>query len=91
MVCQEVPPIVYHLKSGDEVRKQALMAGTGAKTQEESLKDIADKLSKDNLRDAFKEGMIAANGADKGNAGIKGRDPFAGNWMRGDAKPLAPV
>ena len=74
---------------GDEVRKQALMAGTGAKTQEESLKDIADKLSKDNLRDAFKEGMIAANGADKGNAGIKGKDPFAG---AGHSKPsLAPV
>lgn len=74
---------------GDEVRKQALMAGTGAKTQEESLKDIADKLSKDNLRDAFKEGMIAANGAGKGDAGIKGKDPFAG---AGHSKPsLAPV
>lgn len=74
---------------GDEIRKQALMAGTGAKTQEESLKDISDKLSKDNLRDAFKEGMIAANGADKGDAGIKGKDPFAG---AGHSKPsLAPV
>jgi len=74
---------------GDEVRKQALMAATGAKTQEESLKDISDKLSKDNLRDAFKEGMIAANGADKGNAGIQGKDPFAG---AGHSKPsLAPV
>ena len=74
---------------GDEIRKQALMAGTGAKTQEESLKDIADKLSKDNLRDAFKDGMIAANGAGKGNAGIQGKDPFAG---AGHSKPsLAPV
>jgi hypothetical protein len=74
---------------GDEVRKQALMAATGVKTQEESLKDISDKLSKDNLRDAFKEGMIAANGADKGNAGIQGKDPFAG---AGHSKPsLAPV
>lgn len=74
---------------GDEVRKQALMAATGAKTQEESLKDISDKLSKDNLRDAFKEGMIAANGADKGNAGIQGKDPFS---KAGHSKPsLAPV
>lgn len=74
---------------GDEVRKQALMAATGAKTQEESLKDISDKLSKDNLRDAFKEGMIAANGAGKGNVGIQGKDPFS---KAGHSKPnLAPV
>lgn len=74
---------------GDEVRKQALMAATGAKTQEESLKDISDKLSKDNLRDAFKDGMIAANGAGKGNVGIQGKDPFS---KAGHSKPnLAPV
>lgn len=65
------------------------MAATGGKTQEESLKDISDKLSKDSLRDAFKEGMIAANGAGKGNAGIQGKDPFS---KAGHSKPTsAPV
>lgn len=74
---------------GDEIRKQALMAATGTKTQEESLKDISDKLNKDNLRDAFRDGMIAANGANKGNSEIKGKDPFAG--MSHSKPTLAPV
>jgi len=62
---------------GDEIRKRALMAATGQKSQEESLADIAKALDKNTLRDAFKDGMIAANNVNKGDAGIKGKDPYA--------------
>jgi hypothetical protein len=47
---------------GDEVRKNALMAASGAKTQEDMLGDIAGKLDKNNLADAFAEGIKKANG-----------------------------
>jgi hypothetical protein len=47
---------------GDEVRKNALMAASGAKTQEDMLGDIAGKLDKGNLADAFAEGIKKANG-----------------------------
>lgn len=42
---------------GDEIRKNALMAASGTKTQEEMLGDIAGKLDKKNLADAVAEGM----------------------------------
>lgn len=57
---------------GDEIRKQALMAATGAKSQEESLAEIAKGLSKQSLADAVKAGVIAANADNKGGPPIVG-------------------
>jgi hypothetical protein len=72
---------------GDEIRKQALMAATGAKTQEESLAEIAKGLSKQNLADAVKAGVIAANADNKGGLPIVG-----GNRSNRKPQPLmAPV
>jgi phage-related protein len=72
---------------GDEIRKQALMAATGAKTQEESLAEIAKGLSKQNLADAVKAGVIAANADNKGGPPIVG-----GNNPKRKPQPLmAPV
>lgn len=42
---------------GDEVRKNAMMAASGQKTQEDMLGDISSKLDKNALADAFAEGM----------------------------------
>jgi hypothetical protein len=57
---------------GDEIRKQALMAATGAKSQEESLAEIAKGLGKQNLADAVKAGVMAANADNKGGPPIVG-------------------
>ena len=72
---------------GDEIRKQALMAATGAKTQEESLAEIAKGLSKQNLADAVKAGVIAANADNKGGPPIVGGN----NPMRRPKPLMAPV
>ena len=72
---------------GDEIRKQALMAATGAKTQEESLAEIAKGLSKQNLSDAVKAGVIAANADNKGGPPIVGGK----NPMRRPQPLMAPV
>jgi phage-related protein len=72
---------------GDEIRKQALMAATGAKTQEESLAEIAKGLSKQNLADAVKAGVIAANADNKGGPPIVGGN----NPMRKPQPLMAPV
>ena len=72
---------------GDEIRKQALMAATGAKTQEESLAEIAKGLSKQNLADAVKAGVIAANADNKGGPPIVGGK----NPMRRPQPLMAPV
>jgi|688.fasta_scaffold09032_5 hypothetical protein len=45
---------------GDEVRKNAMMAASGQKTQEDMLGDISNKLDKNALADAFAEGMKKA-------------------------------
>jgi len=45
---------------GDEVRKNAMMAASGQKTQEDMLGDISSKLDKNALADAFAEGMKKA-------------------------------
>ena len=45
---------------GDEVRKNAMMAASGQKTQEDMLGDISNKLDKNSLADAFAEGMKKA-------------------------------
>jgi len=45
---------------GDDIRKSAMMAGQGQKTQEESLNDIAKNLEKNNLAAAVAQGMIEA-------------------------------
>jgi len=45
---------------GDEVRKNAMMAASGQKTQEDMLGDISTKLDKNALADAFAEGIKKA-------------------------------
>ena len=45
---------------GDEVRKNAMMAASGQKTQEDMLGDISTKLDKNSLADAFAEGIKKA-------------------------------
>lgn len=73
---------------GDDIRKAAMMAATGTKTQEESLAEIAKGLSKQNLADAVKAGVVAANADNKGGAAIVGGN----NPLRQKEKPfLAPV
>lgn len=72
---------------GDEIRKQALMAATGSKTQEESLAEIAKGLSKQNLADAVKAGVVAANADNKGGPPIVGGN----NPMRRPKPLMAPV
>ena len=73
---------------GDDIRKAAMMAATGTKTQEESLAEIAKGLSKQNLADAVKAGVVAANADNKGSAAIVGGN----NPLRKIEKPfLAPV
>ena len=59
---------------GDEVRKNALMAASGAKTQEEMLADISGKLSKEQLAAAFAAGL-QKNPQNKA-AAIVGNNPF---------------
>lgn len=70
---------------GDDIRKSAMMAGQGQKSQEESLNDIAKNLEKNNLAAAVAQGMIDAQAkmgdkpegfnkflADKGSSGSGG-------------------
>jgi len=45
---------------GDEVRKNAMMAASGQKTQEDMLGDISNKLDKNALADAFADGIKKA-------------------------------
>jgi hypothetical protein len=45
---------------GDDIRKSAMMAGQGQKTQEEALNDISKNLEKNNLAAAVAQGMIEA-------------------------------
>jgi len=45
---------------GDDIRKSAMMAGQGQKTQEEALNDISKNLEKNNLAAAVAQGMIDA-------------------------------
>jgi len=45
---------------GDDIRKSAMMAGQGQKTQEETLNDINKNLEKNNLAAAVAQGMIEA-------------------------------
>jgi len=45
---------------GDDIRKSAMMAGQGQKSQEESLNDISKNLEKNNLAAAVAQGMIEA-------------------------------
>jgi hypothetical protein len=45
---------------GDDIRKSAMMAGMGQKSQEESLNDISKNLEKNNLAAAVAQGMIDA-------------------------------
>ena len=63
---------------GDEVRKNAMMAASGQKTQEDMLGDISTKLDKNSLADAFAEGIKKA-GSNKPQATppvpIQGKQP----------------
>ena len=45
---------------GDDIRKSAMMAGQGQKTQEQALNDISKNLEKNNLAAAVAQGMIEA-------------------------------
>lgn len=65
---------------GDEIRKNAMMAASGQRTQEDMLGDIANKLDKNSLADAFADGIKKAGG-EKPLATpptpIQGQNPFA--------------
>ena len=59
---------------GDEIRKNAMMAGSGAKSQEDLLNDISNKLNKEELAAAFAAGN--AKNPKQAISNLVGSNPF---------------
>lgn len=59
---------------GDEIRKNAMMAGSGAKSQEDLLNDISNKLNKEELAAAFAAGN--AKNPKQAVSNLVGSNPF---------------